>query len=67
MAVMTYYVALAFTRTEGGTLSRVSRRRPEARTKRCAWPARWQRRTDIAGPSRSRGLVTLPLATSRMP
>jgi hypothetical protein len=64
MAAMTYYVALGDPRMVRSL--RASRKRPEAQTKRSAWPARWRRWRGIAGPSRFHGPGTRRWGTSRM-
>jgi hypothetical protein len=64
---MTYYVALAFTRSEdeGGI---VACEPVEATaTTRSARQSHWPRRRGIAGPSRSRGLATRHLAILKTP
>jgi hypothetical protein len=51
MASMTYYVALAFTRSEGGDVVACEPKEAAVRNKRSAWPTRWRRRKGIAEPS----------------
>jgi hypothetical protein len=66
MAAVTYYVALAFKRSEAmATLLRAIQRKRAALSRRSLWQAHWRGWKDIAEPLRSRGPATRLLATSR--
>ena len=66
MAAMTYYVALAFKRSEdGGDIIACDPKEDRRSDQRRVWPARWRRWRGIGGPSRSLGPAIRLLATSR--